>query len=50
MCFPLLHHAVLYSINQQVHLKIRLHTAGLVITQKDLIDDNRLGHYVLELR
>ena len=48
--FPLLHRSVLDRINQQVHLKIWLHTAGLLITQKDLIDDNRLGHYVLELR
>ena len=48
--FPLLHHSVLDRINQQVHLKIWLHTAGLLVAQKDLIDDNRLGHYVLELR
>ena len=48
--FPLLHDAVVDRIDQQVHLKIRLHAAGLVVTQEDLVDDNRLGHYVLELR
>jgi hypothetical protein len=47
--FPLLHHAALNCINQQVDLKIRLHTAGLLVTQEDLVDDNCLRHYVLEL-
>jgi hypothetical protein len=47
--FPLLHLTALSRTNQQVHLKIRLHTAGTLITQKDLVDGKRLGHYVLEL-
>ena len=48
--FSLLHGTALNCINQEIHLKIWLHTACRFVAQKDLIDDNRLGHYVLELR